>query len=233
MRQDKNIAIKLRKQGKSYSQISGELLAPKSTLSLWLKDVTISKEAKAKIQARVKSTSIEKLIARNKLKPLISAENHQKIREEGRLESKKYLKDPLFIAGLSLYWGEGYKRGAEGSRWKSIDFTNSDPEMIKVMADFFVKFFNVSLDKIKVQIMLHDGSKSKEAIDFWSQITGIPKENFIKTSQSISNASKAKVAKKLDFGTIHLRINNVKLFFRLIGWIDGFKEYLIRGVVYR
>jgi len=27
----------------------------------------------------------------------------------------------------------------------------------------------------------------------------------------------------LTHGTVHIRINNVKLFFRIIGWIDGLK----------
>ncbi|MDD4531023.1 MAG: helix-turn-helix domain containing protein [Candidatus Gracilibacteria bacterium] len=226
MRQEKSIAIKLRKQGKSYSQISGELNVPKSTLSVWLKDVKISLEAKNKIQERIKSTSLEKLIERNKNRPKIIEIQHNKLREAAKIESKKYLKDPLFIAGLSLYWGEGYKRGAEGSKWKSIDFTNSDSEMIQVMVKFFVKFFKITPKEMRAQIMLHDSSKTTITINYWSKITGIPAENFIKTCHSISSASKLRVAKKLEFGTIHLRINDVKMFFRLIGWMDGLKSHL-------
>lgn len=226
MREEKNIAIKLRKKGKSYSQIGGELNVPKSTLSVWLKDVKISAEAKNKIQERIKSTSLEKLIERNKNRPKVVEAQHKKIREAAEIESKKYLKDPLFIAGLSLYWGEGYKRGAEGSKWKSIDFTNSDSEMIQVMIKFFVKFFKITPKEMRAQIMLHDSSKTTITVDYWSKITGIPATNFIKTCHSISSASKFRVAKKLEFGTIHLRINDVKMFFRLIGWMDGLKKYL-------
>lgn len=226
MRQDKNTAIQLRMQGKSYSQISDELKVPKSTLSLWLKDVVISIEAKNIIQSRVKSTSLDKLIERNKNRPALVKAQHQIIREAAEIESKKYFKDPLFVAGLALYWGEGYKRGAEGSKWKSIDFTNSDPEMIKVMIIFFVKFFNISPKELKAQIQLHDPLKTSAAISYWVKITGIPAKNFIKTNHSLSTASKQRVAKKLEFGTIHLRINDVKKFFRLIGWMDGLKKYL-------
>ncbi len=226
MRRDKSIAIKLRIQGKSYSQISGELKVPKSTLSLWLKDVLLTETAKNKIQSRIKSTSLEKLIKRNKSRPALVEAQHQTIRKAAEIESKKYFKDPLFVAGLALYWGEGYKRGAEGSKWKSIDFTNSDPEMIKVMTNFFVKFFDISPEELKAQIQLHDSSKTTKVVKYWSQITGIPANNFIKTCHSISVASKQRVAKKLEFGTIHLRINNVNKFFRLIGWMDGLKKYL-------
>lgn len=226
MRKDKNIVLKLRKEGQSYSQISEALKIPKSTLSIWLKDIPLSNQAKNKIQTRIKSTSLEKLIARNKNRVSIVANQHSEIREKAKIESKKYLKNPLFIAGLSLYWGEGYKKGAEGSKWKSIDFANSDPEMVKIMMKFFTKFFNLEPGEIKAQIMLHDQTRTQETIGFWSKNTKIPAKNFIKTCHSISRASKTKVAKKLKFGTIHLRINDVKAFFRLIGWIDGLKEYL-------
>ncbi len=41
MRKDKEIAIKLRKQGLSYSQIKNKLDIPKSTLSYWLRDIKL------------------------------------------------------------------------------------------------------------------------------------------------------------------------------------------------
>lgn len=224
MRSEKNSAIKLRKSGESYNQISKALKVPKSTLSCWLKDIVISKEAQEKIQARVNSTSIAKLIERNKNQTKLAQERHSKIYELAKEESKKMLSDSLFLVGLSLYWGEGYKQGAYGSKWKSIDFANSDPDMISMMVLFFTKFLNLKRSDIKIQIMLHDPKDTDKAVIFWHQLTKIPKNNFIKTCHSISSASSNKQNRKLEHGTIHLRINDVERFFRLIGWIDGLKQ---------
>jgi len=221
MRPDKDSVIKLRKQGKSYSQISAVLKVPKSTLSTWLKDIPLSAEAKAKIQARTNDNAIVKLIKRNKQQTVISQERHNIIREEAKKESKQLLSDPLFLAGVSLYWAEGYKRGAYGSKWKSIDFANSDPEMIKLIMKFFIKFLAVKRTDIRIQVMLYDPKMTEKTIDFWHNITDVPKNNFIGSCYSISRTSLQKINKKLEYGTIHIRINDVNRFFRLIGWIDG------------
>ncbi len=221
MRTDKKIVIKLRKQGQSYNQISAALKVPKSTLSNWLKDIPLSAEAQAKILARTNANAIVKLIARNKRQTAISQARHQIIRQEAKKEAKKLLTDPLFLAGVSLYWAEGYKQGAHGSKWKSIDFANSDPEMIRLMMKFFIKFLGLKKTEIRIQLMLHNPKDSLKTVDFWHNLTGIPKANFIKTCHVISRASLQKRNKKLEYGTVHIRINDVSRFFRLIGWIDG------------
>jgi hypothetical protein len=227
MRSDKNLAIKLRRNGKSYSQISESLNVPKSTLSSWLKDIIITQKAQDKIQSRVNSTSKAKLIERNKNQTKLAKERHHKIYELAKEEAKKLLSDSLFIIGLALYWGEGYKQGAYGSKWKSIDFANSDPDMIEVMVLFFTKFFNIKRSDIKIQLMLHDPKDIEKAVNFWHKTTKIPKNNFIKTCHSVSSASSNKQNRKLEHGTIHLRINDVEKFFRLIGWIDGLKYKIL------
>ncbi len=227
MRSDKKQAIKLRLSGNSYKQISDILDVPKSTLSSWLKDVSLSKKAQNKIQSRLKSSSIAKLIARNKYQSILAKINHKEICKQGEKEAKKLFLDPLFLLGTSLYWAEGYKQGAYGSKWKSIDFANSDSDMIKIMIKFFIKFLNVKKSEMKVQIMIHDKNNTENAENFWHKITGIPKENFIKTFSKISISSLNKQKRKLENGTIHIRINNVKSFFRLIGWINEVKTKFI------
>ncbi len=224
MRIDKDIAISLRKNGQSYSQIGAALNIPKSTLSIWLKDIKLSPQARNKIKSRTNTTAIAKLIKRNKEQTRIAQEKHEATRTEAREEAKKLLNDPLFLVGISLYWAEGYKRGAEGSKWKSIDFANSDPEMIKLMTKFFINYLHIKKEEIRIQIMLHNPKDTALAINFWQKITNLPKKNFIKTCYVISRGSLQKQNKKLQYGTIHLRVNNVHQFFRLIGWIDGLKS---------
>lgn len=225
MRKDKAVAIKLRKEGKSYNQIGEALKIPKSTLSYWFSDLKISEKAQEKILERVHKLSIEGLIKRNKNQTILARERASKIRKEAKKESFKLMKNNLFLVGISLYWAEGYKKGASGSKWKSIDFANSDPEMIKVIMNFFRKFLGIKDKKIKIQLIAHQNINIKKATIFWSNLTSIPKEQFIKTYVGVSKSSKGKRnSNSLTHGTVHIRINDVKLFFRLIGWIDGLKE---------
>ncbi len=227
MRADKEKAIKLRISGKSYNQINMLLGVPKSTLSIWLKDIILNDEATSKIKARVHSLSLNKLIERNKLQGQVAASSHQKIKRDAEIEALKFLKDPLFIAGVSLYWGEGYKKGWYQSKWKSIDFANSDPEMIRLMVKFFKQFLKISEKDIKIQIMGHEGSDIEKYITFWQNLTSVPRNNFFKPFLTTSKSSKKKVASKLEYGTIHLRINHIESFYRLYGWTEALKRKII------
>ena len=229
MRKDKSRAIELRKQGKSYGEISDILKIPKSTLSYWLRGIKLSLSAQAKINKRVNQTSVRALINRNKQQTFLAKERSEMIRKKAEVEVKNLLKNKLFIAGVSLYWAEGYKKGAQGSRWKSVDFANSDPEMILIMMRFFREICDVKENKFRIQLIAHPNINIEEALDFWSSQTGISNKQFSKTSTSISSLSKSKRNKKtLTKGTVHIRINDVKLFFRIIGWIDGFKKYFLK-----
>jgi hypothetical protein len=224
MRKDKALAIKLRKKGNSYNQISSKLEISKSTLSYWLSDLQISREAQDKISARVYQGSIKGLIERNKKQTILAKERAEKIREVAGKETANLINNKLFLVGVSLYWAEGYKKGAYGSKWKAVDFANSDPELVKIMMKFFRRICKVENDKIKMQLMVHKNINIEKALNYWSEIAGLPKSQFIKTCASISKSSKGRRNKNsLTHGTVHIRINDVKLFFRIIGWIDGLK----------
>ncbi len=227
MRSDKGLAIRLRMRGNSYSQISKKLNIPKSTLSYWLKSIKLSKNAKNKIQERVNKTSIKALIKRNKQQTVLAKKRAEEVRSYASKEVKTLARNKLFITGVSLYWAEGYKKGAKGSKWKSVDFANSDAAMIEIMMEFFREICGVENQNIKLQLISHSNVDVEKAVSFWSGITKIPRNQFTKTCCSTSKSSKSKRKNdSLPNGTLHIRINNVSLFFRIIGWIDGFKKYM-------
>lgn len=226
MRKDKKQAIKLRKSGLSYLQISNSLKIPKSTLSTWLKDIKLSDEAQNKIRLRVNSTSIKALIDRNIKQTVLADIRHKEIMKESELSFKKYIKDLLFISGVALYWGEGYKKGAYGSIWKSVDFTNSDYKMIKLFVKFARKYLKANQDNLWVQLIISPDQDINKAINFWSNLIKLNKERFIKTYSKVSRSSKYKRNRNtLLYGTVHIRINNVEKFFTMIGWINCLEKY--------
>lgn len=224
MRQDKKEAIQLRVAGKSYNEIQKLLGIPKSTLSLWLRDLRLSSKAKHRLEQRsTVGTAI--LIKRNKQQTLDAIRRAQNIRRKASKKTEKLTQREKFFIGISLYWGEGYKRGADGSSWRAVDFANSDPYLIAFMMYFFRKDLGVEEEKFRIQLMLHDPNKENEARQFWSGITGLPLTQFYKTSYATSMHSQGKRPKKrLPYGTVHIRVNDVKIFFTLIGYIDGLKK---------
>lgn len=226
MRKEKQKAIKLRIKGLSYAQIGKILNISKGTLSYWLGNIKLSKYAQDILDKRSHKKSTEALVKRNKNQTVLAIERANKIRTAAKEEFLKLMKRQLFLSGINLYWAEGYKKGAEGSKWKSVDFANSDPAMISAMMRFFTEECDIPIEKIRAQIIAHENVNIDLAVKYWAKITKIQKEKFIKTY--ISDKRKSKNKRKnnnLTQGTLHIRINDVSFFFKIIGWIDGLKEY--------
>ena len=84
-RNDKHLAVRLRRLGKGYNFISKELGVPKSTLSDWFSGMTWSKVVKTKLTERAN------LMARKRMKILAAAQKKrwQKWREEPPTKTQK------------------------------------------------------------------------------------------------------------------------------------------------
>lgn len=216
-------AIALRRQGKSYTEIQTVVSVSKGTLSYWLKGITLLPSEQKRLHEKMNTLGTRALIKRNKHQTVLAAQRALQTRTSARKQIRKLTKQDLFLMGVALYWGEGYKRGAEGSAWKCVDFTNSDPDMIVIMLKFFQQCCAVPKSKIRMHLMLHDKSQEKNAKQFWSRTTGVPIKQFVYTSFVISKSSQGK-RQHLKYGTVHIRIHDTELFFRIIGWIDGLRK---------
>lgn len=169
-RQEKNLAIKLRKEGKSYSQIQEVVSVGKGTLSDWLKDYPLSKERLVELRDK-SSKRIESY--RNTCK-----KRREKILEKAynkaKLDIGKLSKRDLFIAGLFMYWGEGTKT------FNTVtSVSNTDPAVLKL----FIKWLNnLGIDKkdLRVKIHLYSDMNINDEINFWSKELSIPLSQFRK-----------------------------------------------------
>jgi hypothetical protein len=87
-------------------------------------------------------------------------------------------KEVLFLIASLAYECEGGK-----SNFGVVEFTNSDPTLVRVFLCALRKSFK--LDELKFRVVMHLHSYHNEASEkrFWSDITGIPKTQFTKTFQ--------------------------------------------------
>lgn len=122
----------------------------------------------------------------------------------------------LRISGLVAYLCEGTKLRKD-LRYKNtyhyaIEFTNSDPNLIKLFIDFMRQELDVNENKIKCQISVYDDSKVKGTKTFWSNLTKIPLINFNKTVIFKPKNLKNKLSL---LGTCKVRYHDKKTFLRL------------------
>jgi hypothetical protein len=94
-------------------------------------------------------------------------------------------KNNLLTAGLIAYLCEGTKlrknNKYKNTYYYSIEFTNSDPFLIKLFVEFLRTIVIIKEPKLKCQIFIYNDLKKEDLESFWSKITGIKLSNFNKT----------------------------------------------------
>ena len=93
--------------------------------------------------------------------------------------------------------------------------------MIALMMRWFRLCCQVPESNVRARIQLHDVIHLNAAQVFWSRVTGIPTSRFTKPAVKISPSSQRKQGNRLPYGTIHLRIADVRLLTRIQGWMRG------------
>lgn len=197
-------AIQLRLQGKTYGHIRKVLNVSKSTLSNWLKNLSLSEE---QLTLLANNKNLSKDLAIEKYRTTRTNQRLERIKKI-LLEQEKALlplsKRELFFAGLFLYWGEGGKlRGR-------VTISNSDPKVVKFALFWMTKVLNIPVEKIRARLHLYRDMDTESAITFWSSILALPKDQFGKPYIKHSNREEL-TYKSFGHGTCNLYHGNVVL----------------------
>jgi hypothetical protein len=216
---DKQKAISLRIEGKSYREIRAKISnLSKSTLSGWLKNIQLTHEQNEKLRNNLKKINYNARVKSAWTKRKDKQERIKKILIDSESESLLFLKNPLFIIVLFLYWAEGSKTQ------ELVQFSNSDPRLIKIMMKWFIEVCKIPRSKIKVHIYIHKIYKKENCEDFWSKITNVPVSKFGKTTYK---PTPHKIKKNIHYkGVCRLDICSVNFFWKIMGWQHGILKTL-------
>jgi len=139
-----------------------------------------------------------------------------KIKEKLSLNDEK-----LKLAGVMLYWAEGYKNLSKNARGAMIDLANSDPSMIKTFLKFLREICGIKESKLRVQLYCYANQDVSFLKQYWSNLTKIPISQFIKPY--IREDFKIDKIDKMKYGLVHVRYADKKLFLKIKNWTE---EYL-------
>ena len=215
----KKEAIALRKNGESYNNIKKILgLKSKGTLSQWFKDIKLPKKSLKLLAKNNELAHKRGLFNANKKRRIrIDAEN-KKAFEYGRDCIQSISEKELLLIGAVLYWGEGSKSERSSV---SLNFSNSDPLMVSVYMRFIREILKVPESRIRAGIHIYPSISADEARKFWSKTTKLPENRFYIITQ-VSRASQNKRPFNiLPYGTVAIKINNRKQFYKVKGMIKG------------
>lgn len=212
-------ARELRRKGISIKAIAKKLAVSKGSVSLWCRDIELTARQIARLdreqlrggyRGRLKGVKILK--ARHLAKVAI-------LERKGFQEVGKMSLRDLFIAGVALYLGEGSKKGHS-----SVRFSNSDPDIIRLMMRWFRDICLIPEESFRIYISINAIHKSRleEVKSYWSRETEIPINQFGKPI--ILNVKNKKVYENIHqyFGTLSVRITkSSEFFYRIQGYIKA------------
>ena len=213
-------AFKLRLAGKSYGEIAKALDVSKGSLSLWFKNLKLTRTAKKLLEEKMMIAREHGLFENNRRRTQAIKIENKKVRQITANEIKPLSKYELLLIGAALYWAEGYNR-QDKIPSPYISFGNSSPDMVALFLRFLREVMQISEEKLRPIVQIHKNIKPESAINFWAKVTSIPQKSFRVTYQ-ISRASKGKRPyTSLPYGTFKLNVVGRQNFFKIKGWIDG------------
>jgi hypothetical protein len=167
---EQNEARRLRMQGKTLVEIAHALQVSKSSASVWVRDVDFVPSARRTggprrrhpwHEAKLRSIQQLDVFGRHFI---------------GELGGKAFL-----VAGAALYAGEGSK--ADGM----VAFANTDPAMVAFFCAWLRTVFFIDESRLRVAVYLHQGLDINTAEDFWSSVTGVPRQQFNKPYRAVAD----------------------------------------------
>ena len=194
----------LREKGYSINELVRDLSIPKTTAWHHIHKIVLSPQIASLLKSRTGGSRKRK-------------EKNLKIAEE---LAKKMLNSPhreYLIILTMLYWAEGCK--------KACEFINSDGRMIDLYVKIIVKIFDIPKERITPTIRIISSMDKKECLDYWSKITGLPKERFFVRIDDGGTKSSTK------YGMCRISIqkgsNTLKL---ILSLIQHFYDQLIKSL---
>ena len=147
----------------------------------------------------------------NKARNIEREKKYQEAVKEAEVSFKHYRKDPLFIAGLMLYIGEGDNKDRA-----KIRIANSRTSVHRIYIDFMVAYFGIERSKIRFWVLLYPDLSEGACMKYWSKALKLPYSQFYK-NQVIQGKSKKRT---LQFGVGNTIIVSTVLKYKLNRWIE-------------
>jgi hypothetical protein len=146
--------------------------------------------------------------------------------QQGRSELSGLTRRETFIAGVALYWAEGFKNNHE----HRLGFCNSDPNMIKFYLHWLEDILGVKKQNIVLRLSLNFSYKERteKILEYWVLQTGIPITQFTKTFYQ-KTVWKKEYSNTEYYGVLRIHVkDSLNYLLKMRGWIGGLSNILPR-----
>ncbi len=208
---EKTQAIELRKRGFSYQEIAKYTNVSVSTVSAWLSSEKWSQKITEDNQKRASKENSKRISLLNKARGNQYKKLYAEAERSAITEYKHYKTNPLFIAGLMLYLGEG-----DTGDSRLIRLANIKIDIHRIFIAFLELFLGVPREKIRFWVLLYPDLDPEKCSSVWSKSLKLPLSQFHKY-QVLQGKSTKRV---LQYGVGNTIIGSAVMKKKLMKWIE-------------
>lgn len=214
------LARKFRSTGLGIKTIAKKLGVSTSSVSLWCRDIVLTPEQIQVLERRAHDPLYGRRLAYTQ--GLRDAKNKKIVLllEEGKREIGSLTKRELFVAGVALYWAEGFKKD------NLVGFSNSSPEMVMMFMKW-LRLCGITKQKLKFRVGVNEAYRDKveEIGRYWKNTLGVKTSQFQKPFFQKVRWKKSYDNPSTYYGVLRIRVAKSTDFLRKIhGWIEGLKQ---------
>lgn len=205
----------LRVLGWSYAEIRETIPVPKATLSGWCSGIQLRQDQIEAIRERTAGVAGVPRDTQWRRRLEIQA-----IRTEAAAEVAELIREPLWVAGTTMYWAEGAKTS------NRLSLANSDARALRLFIDW-VDAFLFRDAQLVLKLNVHFDNDEPAARSYWAEQLGLPGAYFYKTFVKPEGTGHRK--NHLSFGVCEVRVRkSTDAFHRTMAWIDNLSGFLSR-----
>jgi hypothetical protein len=204
-----------RNEGRSIREITKLVGVSKSSVSLWVRDIELTREQHEALRKR--NVAYDRQNLGNKIWSAQCRDRRVTWQEGGRAAARRG--DPFHAAGCMLYWAEGTKTR------NAAQMTNSDPEVLRFFVRFLRQYFQVPDDQFAVTCNLFaDHLARQEQVErFWLDTLGLPPSSLRKSIVNVySKYSQKKRKNILPYGTCRVSVSRTQVVQTIFGAIQEY-----------
>jgi len=207
----------LRRAGLSYGEIMELIYVKKSTLATWCREVRLTDEQIDAIKERRAPEPGKDLsgVPRN-----TQHKRHREIaliQAQAGLEAEHLVEDPFWVAGVSMYWGEGSKAT------KHLAVANSDPAVLRMFKKWATEFLPPHAGW-RAKLNLHADNDDLGARVWWASQLTMSLDDFTKTYIKPDGTGHRK--NHLAYGVCTLiKRRSTDAYYSTMAWIEFLQEH--------
>lgn len=213
----REVAVAMRKEGRSYREIREVVGVSKSTLSLWLRDVPLTEDQRLTLAMRGPAATRRSAEAAR----ANATRRRSVIQAQAAAQITHLSESELFVAGVVAYWAEGSKN----KPWRfgqGTVFINSDPGLIQLFLRWLA-LIGIERERLQFRLMIHESADIPDALRHWSTVVDAPHESFGRTQLKAHNPKTVRRNVGEDYHgclVIYVR-RSADLTLRIAGWCEG------------